>query len=71
MGPLQKRDIGKVKLDEYRKYFSYSYLGLWSILVIIIVHILINLNNLAVGIYLAFTITNRLTSESDAQIINY
>ena len=52
---------GNVKWAEYRQFFSFAFGGLCGIAVIIILHLIINLCNLAVSLFLAFSLTRMFT----------
>lgn len=47
----------------YKEYFSYSNCGAWSFFLLIFYHFVINLNSIAVGLYLAFTLSKRFGKE--------
>ena len=61
---MKKEQIaaGNVKWAEYRQFFSFAFGGLCGIAVIVFVHIIINLCNLAVSLFLAFSLTEMLHS---------
>lgn len=46
--------------DTYKEYFGYSKHGIWSLALLVLYQFIINLNNMAVGLYLAFTLTSSL-----------
>jgi ABC-type sugar transport system permease subunit len=48
----------RVTWDTYKEYFGYSKHGIWSLALLVLYHFVINLNNMAVGLYLAFTLTS-------------
>lgn len=44
----------------YREYFSFSKCGMWSLFLLVIYHVIINLTTMSVGFYLAFTLSSRV-----------
>ena len=60
---MKKEQIahGKVKWAEYRQFFSFAFGGLCGIALIVFLHLIINLCNLAVSLFLAFSLTQMFT----------
>lgn len=52
----------RVTWETYKEYFSYSKYGIWSLGLLVLYHFIINLNNMAVGLYLAFTLTTSFSA---------
>ena len=59
---MKKEQIaaGNVKWAEYRQFFGFAFGGLCGIALIVFVHLIINLCNLAVSLFLAFSLTEML-----------
>jgi len=53
----EKVDEGAITWETYKRFYSYGPFGLWSIVFVVFMHVVINFFNLAVSIYLAFTLT--------------
>ena len=60
---MKKEQIarGNVKWAEYRQFFSFAFGGLCGIALIVFLHLIINLCNLAVSLFLAFSLTSMFT----------
>ena len=58
----------KVTWSTYKEYFSYSNCGLWSFFLLIFYHFIINLNSIVVGLYLAFTLSQRFSDDDKVAI---
>jgi hypothetical protein len=60
----EERKVGKVDWSVYKEMFKYSqYGGACSIMIIVFLSILINLNSVAVSLFLAFTISSKYTTD--------
>ena len=59
---MKKEQIaaGNVKWAEYRQFFGFAFGGLCGIALIAFVHLIVNLCNLAVSLFLAFSLTEML-----------
>lgn len=64
----QRQIIGDEKVEEgsvswalQKRFYSYAPCGLYGVVVIILLHVVINACNMAVSLYLAFTLTNRFS----------
>jgi len=61
------KNIGKIKWSLYKEFFSYSGTnGIIAILTMFLLHGLINMNAMAVSLFLAFTLSQKFTRESSA-----
>lgn len=56
-------EAGKVRWADYKEFFSFAFGGIGGIALIVILHVVINLCTLAVSLFLAFSLTKRLTNE--------
>ena len=54
-----------VTWNTYKEYFGYSNYGIWSLFLLVLYHVIINLNSIAVGLYLAFTLSQRFKGTED------
>jgi len=63
----KKANLAKVTWQTYKEYFSYSNCGAWSFFLLIFYHFIINLNSIAVGLYLAFTLSMRFGKPDNAE----
>lgn len=53
----ERIEVGSVSWEIYKRFFSYAPCGLWGIAFIVLLHVIINLCNLGVSLFLAFTLT--------------
>ena len=51
------KDLKRVTWRTYREYFSYSNCGIFSLFLLVLYHFIMNLTSIAVGLYLAFTLS--------------
>ena len=58
----ERIEVGSVSWQTYKRFFSYAPCGLWGIAFIVLLHVIINLCNLGVSLYLAFTLTQKFVS---------
>lgn len=56
-------EAGKVRWADYKEFFSFAFGGIGGIALIVVLHVVINLCTLAVSLFLAFSLTKRLTNE--------
>jgi ABC-type sugar transport system permease subunit len=57
----------RVTWATYKEYFGYSRLGIASLFLLVFYHLIINLNSISVGLYLAFTLSNRFNEDGSDQ----
>ena len=58
-------EVGSVSWQTYKRFYSYAPCGLWGMVFVVFMHIVINLCNLAVSLYLAFTLTERFVADQN------
>jgi hypothetical protein len=57
----EDKAAGKVGIEVFKKYFSYTTFGSFSPFLIFAIHFVINLNSIAVGLFLAFTLSKKFS----------
>ena len=57
--------------ETYKEYFSYSNCGIFSLFLLVFYHFIMNLNSIAVGLYLAFTLSKRFGNEAIEETTQY
>ena len=53
----EENQAGRVSYSDLAEYFSYSFGGMWGVVIVFLAHIFINGCSLAVSLYLAFSLT--------------
>ena len=51
--------------NTYKEFFSYAFGGLCGVVLIFLLHLLINISSVAVSLYLAFSLTQRLQESEE------